>query len=196
MSERETTTEVRFGRTLIDVVAGELVDQPVQGIVCVANSRGVIGAGPAGALRTVAGAEVERELMGHAPIDVGSAATTSPGRLAERGVETLIHACIAPTIGERAAPATLARALDAALKIAIDQKLRTIALPLLGVSADDSAVDRRLLSENLVDVLVRRLRQRGARLERVLFVVRFDDDREMLAAVVQRARERLWTTSA
>jgi O-acetyl-ADP-ribose deacetylase (regulator of RNase III) len=196
MSERATTTEVRFGRTLIDVVAGELVDQPVQGIVCAANSRGVIGAGPAGALRTAAGADVERELMSHAPIDVGSAAATSPGRLAERGVETLIHACISPTIGERAATAPLARALDAALKIAIDQKLRSIALPLLGVSADDSVVERRGLAETLVDVLVKRLRQRGVRLERVLFVVRFDDDREMMAAVVQRARERLWTTSA
>lgn len=195
MSERETT-EVRFGRTLIDVVAGELVDQPVQAIICAANSRGVMGAGPAGALRTAAGAEVERELMSQAPIDIGSAAATSPGHLGERGVEILLHASFTPTIGERAAPQAILRAFDAALKIAIEHKLRTLALPLLGVSADDSAIERRGLAEGLVDVLVKRLRQRGTRLERVLFVVRFEDDREMLASVVQRARERLWTTAA
>lgn len=195
MSER-APTDVRFGRTIIEVVTGELVEQPVQGIICAANSRGVMGAGPVGALRTAAGAEVERELMSRAPIDIGSAAATSPGHLGQHGVETLIHASIAPTIGERAAPQAVFRALDAALKVAIDQKLRSIALPLLGVSADDSALERRGLAEGLVDVLVKRLRQRGTRLERVLFVVRFEDDREMLASVVQRARERLWTTAA
>lgn len=196
MSEQATTTEVRFGRTIIDVVAGELVSQPVQGIVYAANSRGVMGAGPAGSLRSSAGAEVEREAMSQAPIDVGSAIATSPGRLVEHGIEVLLHASVTRTIGEHASLPAVLRALDAAMKLAIDRKLRSIALPLLGASSEDSAAERRALAEGIVDVVVKRLRQRNVRLERVVFAVRFDDDRAMLASVIHRARERLWITSA
>lgn len=196
MAEKALTTEVRFGRTLVDVVTGELVDQHVQAIVYPANSRGVMGAGPAGSLRTSAGAEVEREAMAHAPLDLGSSIATGPGRLGELGIELILHASIVPSIGERAAPQAVFRALDDAMRLAIDHKLRSIAIPFLGASADDSDAERHALADGLVDVVIKRLRQRGVRLERVVFAVRFDDDRAMLASVVQRARERGWTTPA
>jgi O-acetyl-ADP-ribose deacetylase (regulator of RNase III) len=196
MAEKPIITEVRFGRTLVEVVTGELVDQHVQALVYPANSRGVMGAGPAGSLRTSAGADVEREAMTHAPLDLGSAIATGAGRLAEHGVELILHASIVPSIGERAAPQAVFRALDDAMRLAIDHKIRSIAIPFLGVSADDTTVERHALAEGLVDVVIKRLRQRGVRLERVIFAVRFDDDRAMLAAVIQRARERGWTTPA
>ena len=196
MSERATTNEIRFGRTVLDVVLGELVDQPVDGIVYPANSRGVMGAGPAGSLRSAAGPEVEREAMARAPIDLGGAIATSSGKLAERGIGVILHAVVNSSIGEHAEAQAVFRGLDAALKIAADQKLRSIALPLLGVSAEDPAAGRRSLAEGVVDVVVKRLRQRGVRLERIIFVVRFEDDRAMLTSVIQRARDRVWTTSA
>jgi O-acetyl-ADP-ribose deacetylase (regulator of RNase III) len=196
MSEHAATNGIRFGRTVIDVVDGELADQQVDAIVYPANSRGVMGAGPAGSLRSVAGPEVEREAMAHAPLDLGGAIATSSGKLAERGVSVILHAVVSASIGEHSVPQSVYRALDAALKIAADLKIRSLALPLLGASAEDPELERRSLSEGIVDVVVKRLRQRGIRLERVVFVVRFEDDREMLVNVIRRARDRVWTTSA
>jgi O-acetyl-ADP-ribose deacetylase (regulator of RNase III) len=196
MSEHAAFNGIRFGRTVLDVVVGDLADQTVDAIVYPANSRGVMGAGSAGSLRSAAGPEVEREAMAQAPLDLGGAIATSSGKLAERGVSVLLHAVVLAAIGEHSVPQAVYRGLDAALKIAIDLKIRSIALPLLGASAEDPESERRALSEGIVDVVVKRLRQRGIRLERVLFVVRFEDDREMLVSVIQRARDRVWTTSA
>jgi O-acetyl-ADP-ribose deacetylase (regulator of RNase III) len=196
MSEHAAFNGIRFGRTVLDVVDGELADQHVDAIVYPANSRGVMGAGAAGSLRSAAGPEVEREAMAHAPLDLGGAVATSAGKLAERGVSVILHAAVIGSIGEHSVPQTVYRALDAALKLAADLKIRSLALPLLGASAEDPDSERRTLSEGMVDVIVKRLRQRGVRLERVVFVVRFQDDREMLMSVIQRARDRAWTTSA
>jgi O-acetyl-ADP-ribose deacetylase len=197
MSEHAASTNgIRFGRTVLDVVDGELADQRVDAIVYPANSRGVMGAGAAGSLRSAAGPEVEREAMAHAPLNLGGAIATSPGKLAERGVSVILHAAVTASIGEHSVPQSVYRGLDAALKLAVDLKLRSLALPLLGASAEDPESERRALSEGIVDVIVKRLRQRGVRLERIVFVVRFEDDREMLQKVIQRARDRVWTTSA
>jgi O-acetyl-ADP-ribose deacetylase (regulator of RNase III) len=197
MSEHAASTNgIRFGRTVLDVVDGELADQRVDAIVYPANSRGVMGAGPAGSLPSAAGPEVEREAMAHAPLNLGGAIATSSGKLAERGVSVILHAAVIASIGEHSVPQSVYRGLDAALKLASDLKVRSLALPLLGASAEDPAAERRTLSEGIVDVIVKRLRQRGVRLERIVFVVRFEDDREMLQDVIQRARARVWTTSA
>lgn len=196
MAEHATTDGIRFGRTVLDIVAGELAEQPVDAIIYPANSRGVMGAGPAGSLRSAAGSDIEREAMAHAPINLGGAIATSSGKLAERGIGVILHAVVTSSIGEHPTAPAVYRALDAAMKIAGEQKLRSIALPLLGVSAEDPEPERRSLAEGIVDVVVKRLRQRGIRLERVVFVVRFEDDRLMLRSVIQRARDRVWTTSA
>jgi len=196
MAEHVETSGIRFGRTVLAVVVGELVDQPVQGIVYPANTRGVMGAGPAGAMRSAAGAEVEREAMGRAPSSLGSAYSTSSGLLAARGIEVIFHAVVVPSIGQHSVAQAVLRGLDETLKLAGERKIRSIALPLMGVSADDPQADRRTMAEGVVDVVIKRLRQRGVRLERIVFVVRFTDDRDMLAAIIQRARERVWTTSA
>ena len=196
MSEETETSAIRFGRTVLEVVVGELVDQRVQGIVYPANPRGVMGAGSAGALRSAAGPDVEREAMALAPLNLGSAIATSSGRLVDRGIDVVLHAVVIPTIGEHAIAQAVYRGLDSALKIAGDRKLLSLALPLLGISAEDSKSVRQAFGEGIVDVIVKRLRQRGMRLERVIFAVRFEDDRTMLDSVVRRARERVWTTTA
>src|SRR5262245_54723709 len=85
MSSGTPSQGTRFGRTLLVAGAGEVIDQPVQAVVYAANQRGVMGAGPAGSIRTAGGAEVEREAMAHAPIDLGTAVLTTSGHLEERG---------------------------------------------------------------------------------------------------------------
>jgi O-acetyl-ADP-ribose deacetylase (regulator of RNase III) len=193
MAEAETTQAVRFGRTVVQPASGELVDQPVQAIVYAANSRGVMGAGPAGSVRLVGGQEIEREAMAGAPFDLGTAFVTGSGRLAERGIEAIIHAVVAPQLGESAEVPDVRRALAAALRIADARRVRSLALPILGLRADATAAERIDLVEAIVDEFVAHLRRGGSRLETVVVVSRFTDDLAMMMDSLSRARQRSWT---
>jgi O-acetyl-ADP-ribose deacetylase (regulator of RNase III) len=168
MAEAETTQVVRFGRTVVQPAVGELVDQPVQAIVYAANSRGVMGAGPAGSVRLVGGPEIEREAMEAAPFDLGTAFVTGSGRLADRGIEAVIHAVVAPHLGETAEVPEIRRALAAALRFADARRFRSLALPLLGLRADATPGERADIVEAIVDEFVAHLRRGNSRLESVV----------------------------
>lgn len=196
MTETDTIGGIRFGRTLIDAVVGELVDQPVQAIICPANSRGVMGAGSASSIRFAAGADVERAVMELAPIDLGESVVTTSGRLQERAIEAVIHAVIMPKLGDAPRWSTVLRALDAALTVATNHRLHTLALPLLGVSAEAPEVERIESGKSLIDVIVRYVRRPATRIDRVIVVTRFEDDRAALLDAIARARQRIWTSPA
>jgi O-acetyl-ADP-ribose deacetylase (regulator of RNase III) len=196
MREHEESQGVRFGRTVIDAVVGELIEQPVQALIYPGNTRGVIGAGPASSLRFAGGPDLERETMELAPIDLGDAVATTAGRLQERGIEAILHAVIVPGLGDTPRPTVVLRALDAALALATESRLSTIALPLLGVNAEAPEAERADTVQDLVDVVVKYVRRPGSRIDRVVFVARFEDDRRLLAAAIARARQRSWTSPA
>jgi O-acetyl-ADP-ribose deacetylase (regulator of RNase III) len=196
MADTESTSGIRFGRTRIDAVVGELIDQTVQAIVYPANTRGVMGAGSANSIRFAGGLEVERAAMELAPIEPGKAVVTTSGRLQERGIEAVIHAVIAPNLGDAPRMEVVLRALEAALEAATKQRLRTLALPLLGVSAEAPEEERVEVGQSLVDVIVKYVRRPGTRLDRVVIVTRFEDDRASLESAIARARQRLWTSPA
>jgi O-acetyl-ADP-ribose deacetylase (regulator of RNase III) len=192
----EAARGIRFGRTVIEAVVGELTEQPVQAIIYPANTRGVIGAGPANSLRFAGGPEIERETMELAPIDLGDAVATTAGRLQGRGIEAILHAVIAPGLGDDPRMSDILRALEAALALATENRLRAVALPLLGVSAEDSAVQRAGDVQELVDAVVGYVRRPETRIDLVVFVSRFDDDLALLGAAIARARQRSWTSPA
>lgn len=184
---------IRFGRTLISVAVGELVDQPVEAIVAAGNQRAMFAAGPSGTLWSAAGEEVERELRTHAPFELGSARATGSGRLTERGIHHILHAIIATGLGEPPRRLEIPRALDEALDLATKLRVRSIALPILGTTSK-APLEERLAAANVVlESLVAHLRTRSHRLDRGILVTRFEDDRAPLQALIIRARERLWT---
>ena len=193
MAETETTRAVRFGRTVVHPATGDLIDQPVQAIVYAANSRGVMGAGPSGSVRLVGGQEIEREAMEAAPFDLGTAFVTGPGRLAERGIEAIIHAVVAPLLGESAELPEVRRALEASLREVDARRYHSLAMPLLGVRAEATIAERTDIVEALVEELVAHLRRGGSRLESVIIVSRFADDLAMILDTLARARQRSWT---
>lgn len=196
MAETETTGGIRFGRTLIDAVVGELVDQPVEAIIYPANSRGVMGAGSANSIRFAGGVEIERAVMELAPIDLGEAVVTTSGRLRDRAIEAVIHAVIVPKLGDVPRWTVVLRALDSALAIATEQRLHTIAMPLLGISAEAPKEERIEAGQGLIDVVVRYIRRPATRIDRVIVVSRFEDDRASLLDAIARARQRIWTSPA
>jgi O-acetyl-ADP-ribose deacetylase (regulator of RNase III) len=195
MTETESSG-VRFGRTVVDAVVGELIDQQVEAIIYPANSRGVMGAGPASSVRLVGGPEIERELMACAPIDLGEAVITASGKLSERGVQAIVHAVIAPTLGEAPRPSAIARAIEASLAAASAGRFRELAMPPLGLGAEAPEAERVDAVRALVEAIVRYLRRPDARLNRIVIVTRFDDDRDAVQAALTEARLRLWTSPA
>ncbi len=113
----------------IEVLKGSLLEAPAEVIVNPANSRGYMGGGVAGAIRRFGGEEIEQEALEKAPIPVGEAILTTAGRLAFRGV---IHA---PTMEEPAMRTTedkVRRAVRAALRVAEENRFRSVAFPGMG----------------------------------------------------------------
>ena len=138
MSEDDHRPEFRFGRTVVSVVTGDLLSQEAEAVVIAANRRGVMGplATPGhGPLRSLGGSEIEREAMRLAPLDLGTAIVTKAPGLEERGIRHLIHAVVHPALGEPARIDDIRRAVPAALAAASQRRLRTVAIPLLGVES-------------------------------------------------------------
>jgi O-acetyl-ADP-ribose deacetylase len=192
MPETQDAHEARFGRMRIVTTIGETVDQPVQAVIYPANSRGVMGTGAISAVRSSAGLDVEREAMSFAPIEVGTAVVTSSGRLADRGIEAIIHAVVTEQLGQRIDRSTMRRAIDRALQRADDRRYRAVAMPLMGISADDSLEARTQMIEALVDEVVAHAR-RSTRIDQLTIAARFEDDLPIVAEVLARSRERRWT---
>jgi O-acetyl-ADP-ribose deacetylase (regulator of RNase III) len=196
MSSSESTGGVRFGSTVIDAVVGELIDQHVQSIVYPANSRGVMGAGTASSIRFAGGPDIEREVMELAPFELGKAVITSSGWLQERGIESVIHAVIAPGLGDAARTSTVIRAIDSSLQLATQWKQSTVAMPLLGISSESTQEERAVVAASIVEAVVKYIRRPGTRIERLIIVCRFEDDLTMLNDTIARSRQRSWTSPA
>jgi O-acetyl-ADP-ribose deacetylase (regulator of RNase III) len=188
--------ELRFGRTVVSVVVSDLLGQNVEAIVVAANRRGVMGAlatpGLSG-LRSLGGSEIEREAMALAPLDLGSAHVTGAAGLDERGVTAVIHAVVHPALGERARIEHVRRAVPAALMAASSARVRTLAMPLLGVESLAAKADVDALIGAIVAELVGSLRRSIARLDRVVIVCRFGEQAAAVEAALTQARERIWT---
>ncbi len=186
MVTSESDEGVRFGRTVVVTVAGDLLDQRVEAVVLAANRRGVLGPTT---LRALGGPEIEREAMAAAPLELGAVVVTGAAGLEPRGIRAVVHAVVHPALGQPARIDDVRRATAAALAAADRHKLRSIAFPLLG---GDDGVDPAPLVAAIVDEAVGGLRRGVARLDRIVLVARFADHAALFAAAVDRARERSW----
>ena len=107
---------------------GDLTEMDVDAIVNAANNDLQLGGGVAGAIRRKGGAEIQRECDAIGSIPVGGAAITSGGNLKARHV---IHAASMQLGGSTAAHA-LRSSTTYSLRIANQNKLKTIAFPAVG----------------------------------------------------------------
>lgn len=193
----ESDAGVRFGRTLIVVVADDVLRQDVEAIVVAANTRGVLGALSAPGLvglRSLGGSAIEREAMAQAPLDLGAAIVTGAAGLERRHIVAVIHAVVHRSLGDVARIDHVRRAVGATLVAADRARLHTIAMPLLGVEA--ARADASAFITAIVDELVAALRRSTLRLDRVVIACRFDEQAAATRAAVRRARERAWPRPA
>jgi len=113
----------------ITIIQGSILDADVQVIVNAANSLGLMGGGVAGAIKRAAGAEIEREAVKNAPIRVGKAVLTSGGKTKFKAI---IHAPTMAEPGQRIPVQNVALATKAALTLADEKGIESIAIPGMG----------------------------------------------------------------
>lgn len=192
MTETTVGTSVRFGRTILAAQRGELIEQPVEAIVIAANQRGVIGTGAAGAVRVGGGPAIEREAMEQAPLALGGAIATTSGKLAERGIALILHAVVAERLAEASTLDLVRRATIAALALAEERRLRSLAFPAIGSGTGPNQLRAAAVAEAIVDEAIAHLRRTQTRLDRIVFVARDEDDVAAFAEAIALGRERLW----
>ena len=118
----------RFGGTEIVITQGDITNADVDAIVNPANNQLYMGAGVAGSIKKKGGQEIEDEALTLGPIPVGSAVMTSAGNLKAKHV---IHAAVMG-IDLITDADKIRRATIAALNLAEEAGLKSIAFPALG----------------------------------------------------------------
>jgi len=113
----------------IIVKLGDLTQINCDAIINPANSYGYMGGGLAGAIKRVGGAEIEKEAVNRAPIDIGKAVSTSAGNLPCKYV---IHAPTMKRPAMRTSVENVRLATQAALRLAKEMGLSSIAIPGMG----------------------------------------------------------------
>lgn len=193
MTDERERNERYFGRTLLSAMAGEVVDQPVEAIVYLANSRGMMEAGSARSIRLIGGKEIEREAMALAPHRLGTIFITGSGRLQQLTGTTLVfHLVLSNMLGEPPKRDLVPRALDDLLTMVEQRRVRSIAMPVIGAATDASEEERTAAIDAMVEAIVSYLRRRSSRIERIALVARFHDDEPLIGAAIDRARRRDW----
>lgn len=194
-ADNEQDAGVRFGRTWVVAVVGDLLEQPVEAIVYPANRRGVMGAlpGPGFAgFRSLGGSEIEREAMAQAPLDLGTAVVTRAPGLEQRGISAVIHAVVHRALGEAPRAEDVRRAITAIVAVIDRDRLHSVAIPLLGVEGAAVRDQPEPVIAALVDELIGCLRRLPARLDLIVIACRFQDHATLVRAALVRAHERLW----
>jgi len=146
----------------IELIEGDITACKVDAVVNAANNNLWMGAGVAGAIKRVGGAEIEAEAIRLGPIAVGEVAITGAGRLPARHV---IHAAV---MGQDLIPTAEAIRMCTrnALAAAEGLKLGSVAFPALGTGVGGFALDR---CAEIMGQEVRRFD--GRRVQKILFVL-------------------------
>jgi len=148
---------------VIIIEKGDLTQVKCDVIVNPANSSGYMGGGVAGAIKRVGGAIIEKQAILQAPISVGNAVITIAGNLP---CNFVIHA---PTMEKPAMHIGLEnvkRATYAALKIASEKRLKSIAIPGMGTGV--GGVDKKAAAKAMMSIV----KDFEDKFEKIIFVDR------------------------
>lgn len=116
---------VKIGKSLLELMQGDITDSDCDAIVNAANSDLIMGGGVAGAIRRKGGPSIQKECNKIGRIGVGEAVITGAGNLKAKHV---IHA-VGPRWGEGDEDTKLASATLNSLKVVDRYGLRSVAFP-------------------------------------------------------------------
>ncbi|NOZ62165.1 MAG: macro domain-containing protein [Calditrichaeota bacterium] len=149
------------GRTL-ELIQGDITDMETDAIVNAANAQLILGGGVAGAIRRKGGPRIQEECNQIGGTFVGGAVITSGGNLPAKYV---IHA-VGPRLGEGDEDNKLRNATKNSLRVADENRLKSIAFPAISTGIFGYPLDRcaKIMLEETITYL-----QGGTTIERVVF---------------------------
>ena len=159
----------------LEVVEGDITALAVDAVANAANNELWMGAGIAGAIKRVGGAEIEQEAVAQAPIEVGQAIATGAGNLPAKHV---VHAAVMGQDLQTSAE-LISQATRRTLEVADDLGSRSLALPAFGTGVGGFPIER------CAELMVTEARAfEPANLERVVFAVFGQDAEQAFRAAV------------
>ena len=130
--------EVKVGRSILELVAGDITEMETEAIVNAANAQLVLGGGVAGAIRKKGGPAIQEECNRIGGTFVGGAVLTTGGNLKAKYV---IHA-VGPRMGEGNEDEKLKNATLNSLKLAEEKRMKSISFPAISAGIFGFPIDR------------------------------------------------------
>lgn len=160
--------KVSINGRILELVESDITEMETDAIVNAANDRLILGGGVAGAIKRKGGPEIQKECNKIGGTFVGGAVITTGGNLKARHV---IHA-VGPRMGEGNEDQKLKNATLSSLKLADQNRLKSIAFPAISTGIFGFPIQRcaRIMLKTTIDYLKG---QTG--LEKVVFCL-FDRD--------------------
>ena len=152
----------------LEVFEGDITELEVDAVANAANNELWMGAGVAGAIKRVGGAEIEQEAVAQAPIALGQAIATGAGNLRAKHV---VHAAVMGQDLQTSAE-LVSQATRRTLEVADELGAHSLAMPAFGTGVGGFPIER------CAELMVTEARAfEPANLERVVFAV-FGHDAE------------------
>jgi O-acetyl-ADP-ribose deacetylase (regulator of RNase III) len=152
-------------KTQLRMIRGDITTTDADAIVNSANNDLVMGGGVSGAIRRVAGQQVQDECHKIGTVPLGTAVLTSGGLLK---APYIIHATVNP-LGMWADAKSVRNAVKSTLKKADEHKIKRLAFPALGTGAGALAVER--CADILIEEVMKHCENDQTSLEEVMFVL-------------------------
>ncbi|HPD60778.1 MAG TPA: macro domain-containing protein [Thermodesulfobacteriota bacterium] len=125
-------------KSIIELIEGDITEMDTDAIVNAANAALQLGGGVAGAIRRKGGPKIQEECNKIGSTFVGGAVITTGGNLKARHV---IHA-VGPRMGEGNEDEKLKNATLNSLKVAEENKLKSVAFPAISAGIFGFPLDR------------------------------------------------------
>src|SRR6185436_15516206 len=152
-------------KTQLRMIRGDITTVDADAIVNSANNDLVMGGGVSGAIRRVAGQQVQDECHKIGTVPLGTAVVTSGGLLK---AQWIIHAAVNP-LGMWADAKSVRNAVKATMKRAEEKQIKRLAFPALGTGAGALAVER--CADILIEEVMKHCENDQTSLEEVMFVL-------------------------
>lgn len=151
----------------IEIIKGNLLEQPVDAIVNPANTSGYMGYGAAKAIVLAGGKAIEQEAVSKAPLIIGDAVVTTAGTLPFKCV---IHTATMDDPNEPIERGVISKALLGAVLMADDLEYQSLAIP--GIGTGLGGVTKEIAAEAMIEPLRNFIPQH---LKKIIFVDLSDD---------------------
>ena len=130
--------KVSVGKSLLELIDGDITEMDTDAIVNAANAQLVLGGGVAGAIRRKGGPDIQAECNQIGGTFVGGAVITTAGKLKAKHV---IHA-VGPRMGEGDEDRKLKNATLNSLKVADQNNLSSISFPAISAGIFGFPIER------------------------------------------------------